>query len=361
MKQYIGCDAHKKYSIFCSISEGGEVGKPVRVNNNREEVKAYLKTLPKGTPIAVETTSNWYWLVDEIEKEGHKPFLAQAGKAKKMMGRLDKTDKLDALGLAILLLNGTLPFTWIPKRSIRDKRELTRTRIALARERTKLKNRIRATLLKYNLKNEEVSDLFGKKGRILLQKMITLLPPFTRHSTFLSLKLLEEVEEKLELIEEEIEKVIEKGVEAKLLKTLPGVGSILSTVIAMEVGEVNRFFSPESLASYAGCVPRVSQSGEKIHYGKTRSDVNRYLKWAYVEAANVCVLQKERLKGTHVLRLYERVKRKRGHGKAVVAVARHLAEATYWILKKKEPYREPKISLPQGKREARMSLKKLVH
>jgi transposase len=342
MKQYIGCDVHKKYSMFCSLSEEGEVGKPVRVENKKEDIKAYLKRLPKGTPIAVETTSSWYWLVDEIEREGHKPFLAQAGKAKKMMGRLDKTDKLDALGLAILLRNGTLPYTWIPPKEVRDKRELTRTRMTLARIRTKLKNRIQATLSKHNLKNEEVSDIFGKKGRTLLEKMVASLPPETKYSTLSLLKLLGEVEKEILYLQEEMERVVERSVEAELLKTLPGVGPILSTVIAMEVGRIERFPSPQSLASYSGCVPRVSSSGGKTCYGKTRPDVNRYLKWAFVEAANVCVLQRERLKKRHVIKLYERVKLKRGHGKAVVALARHLAEATYWVLKRKEPYREPK-------------------
>jgi hypothetical protein len=70
--------------------------------------------------------------------------------------------------------------------------------------------------------------------------------------------------------------------------------------------------------------------------------VNRTLKWAFVEAANLIAMRQRRLAGTHAVRLYQRLQSKHGHQKAVVAVARHLAEAAYWVLHKQEPYREPK-------------------
>ena len=124
---------------------------------------------------------------------------------------------------------------------------------------------------------------------------------------------------------------------------MPGVGSVLAIVIALEIGDVKRFASGEKLASYAGKVPRVSSSGGKTFYGKVRPDINRYLKWAYTEAANVVVLQQKRMSSRHVGILYSRVRRYKGHAKAITAVGRHLAEATYWILKNNEPYHEPNL------------------
>jgi transposase len=114
----------------------------------------------------------------------------------------------------------------------------------------------------------------------------------------------------------------------------------------MEVGNVMRFSGPDRLASYAGTVPRVKASGGKIFLGRVRPDVNRYLKWAYVEAANTIVLFHKRWTGRHTVGLYMRLREKRGHAKAVVAVARHLAEATYWILKKGEPYKVKSTEKP---------------
>ena len=113
-------------------------------------------------------------------------------------------------------------------------------------------------------------------------------------------------------------------------------------MIALEVGDVARFASAEKLAAYAGTTPGVHASGGKTRFGPSRPDVNRYLKWAYVEAANAICLHRRRAAHRHVSRLYERVARRKGHAKAIGAVARHLAEATYWMLSKQEAYREPK-------------------
>jgi len=116
-------------------------------------------------------------------------------------------------------------------------------------------------------------------------------------------------------------------------------------VIALAVGDVGRFPGPEKLASYAGMVPRVHSSGGKTRYGRTRQDVNRYLlKWAYSEAVGVVARHRQKHPERHVSRLYERIIHKRGHQKAIGAVGRHLAEATYWMLKKGEPYKDPAVS-----------------
>lgn len=342
MKKFYGCDAHKKYSVFAFMDEEGNHGPFLRVENNRDQFSFFLETLPPGSPIAVETVGNWYWMIDEIEKAGHEPKLTNARKAKHMMGQVNKTDKLDAQGLALLLRNGTLPSVWIPPGEIRDQRELPRLRMALVGTRTKLKNRIHAALAKYAIQITEASDIFGVRGRKLLQSRMNELPLHTRRSVEVQLKLLDQVEEQIQECEKDIKEVIEKTPAMKLLTTLPGVGPILAIVIALEVGDVERFPRAEKLASYAGTVPRVKESGGKVRYGKVRPDVNRYLKWAFVEAANSAVINQTRWADRHVVRLYLRIMRRRGHGKAVVAVARHLAEATYWMLKKNEPYKEPK-------------------
>ncbi|MFQ5976073.1 MAG: IS110 family transposase, partial [Candidatus Hydrothermarchaeales archaeon] len=270
--------------------------------------------------------------------------LVNAGKAKLMMGQINKTDKLDANGLALLLRNGTLPSVWIPPSELRDQRELPRMRMALVHVRTMLKNRIHATLAKYAIQITEVSDIFGKSGRALMKRRLSELPLHTRRSVEAQLKLLDQVEEHIKVCEKQIEDIIEKTPAMRLLMTIPGVGSILATVIAMEVGQIDRFPSAQNLASYAGTVPRIKESAGRIRFGRVRPDVNRYLKWALVEAANVVVLNQVRWPGRHVVQLYRRIKQRRGHGKAVVAVARHLAEATYWMLKRNEAYKEPKKS-----------------
>ena len=121
---------------------------------------------PRGrrTTVALETVGNWYWIVDEIEQAGCIPFLAHAAKAKVMMGNIHKTDKLDAQGLATLLYLGKLPSVWIPPAVVRDERELPRTRMAFAKHRTMVKNRIRSTRAKYPLSPDTDSDISPPSG-----------------------------------------------------------------------------------------------------------------------------------------------------------------------------------------------------
>jgi transposase len=346
MKRYFGCDAHKRYSIFTSVDEKGNIGPYVRVENQRSLFRGYLGEIPPRSQIAVETVGNWYWMVDDMEQAGHIPLLTNAGKAKAMMGQINKTDKLDAKGLALLLRNGTLPSIWIPPGGLRDQRELPRMRMTLVRIRTMLKNRIHATLSKYAIEIDEVCDVFGVTGRRLLEERIRELPPQTHHSVEKQLELLDDVEDQIKESERQIKAVVRETPAIQFLMTLPGVGMILAIVIAMEVGDVARFCGADRLASYAGTVPRIKASGGKIFLGRVRPDVNRYLKWAFIEAANTIVLFHKRWTGRHVVSLYMRLREKRGHAKAVVAVARHLAEATYWVLKKGESYRERNLGAP---------------
>jgi len=277
MKHYIGCDAHKKYSVFAGVTEDGEIIQAKRVEHDREGFRSFLQTLPSVSQIAVETTGNWYWLIDEMEKAGHIPSLVHAAKAKLMMGQINKTDKLDAQGLAILARNGTLPEVWIPPGELRDQRELPRMRMAMSQVRTKFKNRIHSTFAKYGITIDGVSDIFGGKGRRLLEEAMNELPPETKQSVRDQLQLLDTVEDSISQTEKRILQVIKGDRAMQLLDTLPGVGPILAIVIALEVGDVNRFITAEKLASYAGKVPRVNSSGGKTYYGRVRPDVNRYL------------------------------------------------------------------------------------
>jgi transposase len=345
MAQFIGCDAHKKYSVFRAINEEGKLGPTDRVGHDREQFRAYLTQLPPASSIAVESSGHWYWLIDEMERAGHRPRLANASEAKRRMGKTKKTDKLDAGGLAILLRNGTLPEVWIPPAELRDQRELLRLRMFLSALRTQVKNRIHGTLGRYNLQIA-VSDLFGVEGRLLLAQRLGELPEQTRRSVERELATQDFLELQMEEIEKALRQVIQTVAEADLLRTLPAVGPILSAVIALEIGNVNRFPSAENLASYSGLVPRVHSSGGRTRMGQVGGDVNRTLKWAFVEAANLIVMQQRRLAGTHVLRLYQRIRARKNHQKAAVAVARHLAEAAYWVLRKKEAYREPLARKP---------------
>lgn len=336
----VALDAHKRYSLGSVEDAEGRILAERRVPHRRGQIRKFLAGLEPGTPVAVETIGSWYWIVDEIEEAGMTPRLVNAGLAKKRMGLTNKSDRLDVRGLNTLQRTGTLPEVWIPSKELRDLRELTRTRMWLVHCRTGLKNRVHADLAKYCL-HMEASDIFAPGARDELVALFEALPPQTRFAASEQLDYIDHLGEEVAYFERRIAEVFEGSAEVELIDTLPGVGRLLAVVIWLEVGDVNRFASAGKLTSYAGTTPRLWQSGAKRRNGPTRPDVNRYLKWAYVEAASTVSRNRRHWPERHLVRVYERLRKSRGHGKAVVAVARRLGEATWYMLKKGEAYREP--------------------
>jgi transposase len=345
MKEYISFDSHKHYTLAERENRKTRAVKQCRIAHQPGAIRHYLEVFAEpGTPVAVETVGNWYWIVDEIEQAGMIPLLVHARKAKLMMGMINKTDKLDVHGLNVLQRAGTLPTVWIPPRALRDLRELTRARLALVQQRTKLKNRITSTLDRYGLRVEGATDLYGKKARPQLLARLAELPPHTQTATTELLAHMEATDHCVREMERRIQVLVRQTPSMALLKTLPGIGDILAATIELEIGESERFASAERFASYAGLTPRVHASGDKTRIGRLRPDVNRYLRWSFVEAGNSLALNARRLPERHVSQLYQRLRQRRGHSKAIGAVARHLAEAAYHVLTRGEPYRDPALS-----------------
>jgi transposase len=342
IKQSIGCDAHKAFSVFASIGENGEYGKPIRVGHEREIFRKFLEMLEPESHIALETSGCYYWIVDEIARAGHHAHLAHATTAKRRMEGRHKTNDRDAGGLAMLLHNGTLPEVWIPPAELRDQREMLRWRMWLSHTRTRLKNRMHALVQRYNVR-VEASDLFGDGGRAELLSRREEVPPHSRESRIDQLQALDWLETRIKESEKQLKTILYPSVERSLLDSLPCVGPILSAVMALEIGDVKRFPGAQHLASYAGLVPRARESADWKRQERCPRDCNVYLKWAYVEAGNLVCVHRKSWPGKHVVRLYDKVKKKsKMHGKAAMAVARHLAEASYWVLTRQTEYREPK-------------------
>lgn len=351
---YIAFDSHKKYTLATVELAAGGVVAEKRIEHQRGAITLFLNDYPAGTEVAVETIGNWYWIVDEIEQAGMVPRLVHARRAKMMMASVNKTDKLDNRGMNRLQRAGTLPSVWIPPAELRDKRELLRTRMMFVQQLVRLKNRIHAVLDKHAVRIDW-SDAFGVEGFKEIAAALEGMPEETRFAAGLLLEEVRSVKARIEMLSKRIEAVLAPTAEVGLLKTIPGIGPILGAVVQLEVGDVGRFPSASHLASYAGTAPRVHSSGGKTRIGQLRSDVNRYLKWAFIEAANGVCINRRKRPNRHTSRLYERIASRRGHQKAIGAVARHLAEATYWILSKNEAYREPPGVSPIGRVSAALS------
>lgn len=341
MVEYSGCDLHKKTSVFVEIDEHGELHGPKRVKNGTGELTDHLESLPEGTPVAFETTGNWYWMADRVAEAGLEPRLVHAQKAKARMGNTNKTDSLDAKELAILQKTKTLPESWIAPPEIRDKREALRFRMKLSQSTVRWKNRIQALMNQYDLDVDSVTDVFGKAGREKLEDRLDKLPTETKASVKAQLRILDRIQTTLEDWDDRLDDVLEESDEREWVRTIPGIGSVLSAVIVLEVGDIDRFPGPGHLASYAGTTPAIHQSGDHRSDKGLREDACQYLKWAYFEAANVLVAHQTTYEDSRLVKKYQHLRDRKNSHVAKGAVARMLAESTYWVLTKQEPYKEP--------------------
>lgn len=340
MQEYIAFDSHKHYTLAEREDVASGRARQTRIDHAPGAIRAYLAGCAPGTPVALEAMGSWYWIVEEIEQAGLRPLLVHARKAKLMMGQTNKTDRLDVHGLNRLQRTGTLPTVWVPPSGVRDLRELTRARIALVHWRTDVKNHIHSMLAKHGLA-VGASDAFGRKGRAEIDGLLDRLPDEAGGVTRMLLAEVDTLSGHVAALERRLKALIVATPAMQRLMTLPGVGVVLAATVALEIGDVTRFRSAPRLAAYAGTTPRVSASGGKTHYGPLRADANRTLQWALAEAANSVAVNHTRKPERHVSALYRRLRERKGHGKAIGAVARHLAEAAWHVLTKDEPYRDP--------------------
>jgi len=340
MKEYIALDTHKHYSVGEREDVATGVAQPCRITHRPGAIREFLRGIDPGTPVALETSGHWYWIADEIAAAGGRPALVHAYKAKVMFGCVNKTDRLDVRGLNRLQRAGTLPEVWLPPPELRDQRDLPRTRMFLVCQRSRLKCRILAHLARYGWNVHDVTDPFGHTGRAQIAQALATLPTYTQSMTRQLLAQYDFVDQQVTDAEKQIAALVALTPDMQRLMTLPGVGRILAVVITLEVGDVTRFAYADRLAAYAGTTPRVSSSGDRTRYGRLRQDVNRYLKWAFLEAANGVSLHRARHPERYVTRRYLQLARRKNHRTALGAVARHLAEAAWHVLQRKENYRE---------------------
>jgi transposase len=205
--------------VFVAVNEKGHAGEALRVAHDRQVYREFQGRLPAHSAIAVEASGSYHWLVDEMERSGHRPKLYNPHEAKRRMGLTNKTDKLDAKGLAILLRNGTLPEVWIPPAELRDQRELLRLRIFLVRLRTGVKNRIHGALSRPNV-HVPGADLFGVAARLELGKRLAELPVHSREAVEQEWATLDFLETQIESAEKRLAAIMQVSGEADRLKTV---------------------------------------------------------------------------------------------------------------------------------------------
>src|SRR5213594_3648596 len=220
MEEYIAFDSHKHYTWVEHEQVATGRVRQYRLQHAPGAIRRVLAGCEPGTPVALEATANWYWIVEEIEQAGLRPQLVHPRKAKLMMGLMNKTDKLDAHGMNRLQRNGTLPTVWIPPGRLREFRELTRTRVVLVAQRTRWKNRLTATLAKYGAPASESSDPYGRRARAELESRLGRLPEQAGWAGQQMLVQIDTLAHQIEQFEQRLRGLVEVSVEMQRLMSL---------------------------------------------------------------------------------------------------------------------------------------------
>lgn len=361
-----GLDVHKKSVTACRITPEG---KDIQTFDTMTDgIIALVDWIQEGhcTHVAMESTGvYWKPIYNLLELEDIQTLVVNAQHIKAVPGR--KTDVKDAEWIADLLRHGLLKGSYIPTRDQRELRELVRYRRSLIEERTREVNRLQKVLEGANIKLSSVaSNVLGKSGRMMIEALINgeedprmlaqlaqrrlknktaelekalkgLVGPHQRMMLRIQLGHIDDINERIAEMDEEIKKRMRPFEEdLERLETIPGVGRRTAETIIAEIGnDMSRFPSAAHLCSWAGIAPGNNESAGKRKSGRTRKG-NKKLKSVLTEAARAGA----RSKGTYLSAQYHRIAARRGANRAAVAVGHTILTSVYYILKRKEPYRD---------------------
>ena len=327
MRLYVGLDVHSSNTRVGIVDEDGRRVYECRVANDVGEILRHLAPMKaEMVGVVVESTYNWYWLVDALMEAGYRVHLANPSAMKMYEGKKHTDDRHDAFWLADLLRLSILPEGYIYPKEDRPVRDLLRKRSHLVKLRTSLilslhgivaRNcgvRLKGDVIKL-LKEDRVSPLLEYNEDLHLSGTMTkdMIDDFTV---------------KIDKIERYILTRVKLRYEYKGLLTVTGVGKILGLTIMLETGPVSRFASAGNYASYCRKVPSVRLSNSKVKGRGNRKNGNRYLAWAFSEAASVA-----RRCSPQARRYYDRRCQKTHPAAAHNALASKLAKAAYYIMR----------------------------
>jgi transposase len=334
---HAGLDLSRKKVDVCLLSETGEhldqLATPPDADSLRRLARRIDEVHDEPVCAVVESMTGARLVHDTLEREGWSVEIADAQKVKGLAPLACKTDRIDSLVLATLSQRDLVPAIWLPDPNIREERELARFRLHLVKHRSMLKHRIHSTLINFG-KPCPVTDLFGVEGRRLLERLA--VPEPWRGNITASVALIDDLERQIDELNRRLRAGHADHPYIPLLLSAPGIGWVLAFTIAAEIGEIERFSSPEKLTGYTGLCPRVNQSGDSDRRGPLTKHGPRYLRWALIEATM------HALKHPAYAARYQRNKRRlgkqRGAKVAQIDIARRLAHAIWHMLTRNERF-----------------------
>jgi transposase len=328
---FCGIDLHSNNSVVVISDENDKVLYSKRHPNDLSAICAALSPYRNELfGVVVESTFNWYWLVDGLQDAGHTVHLANTTAIKQYDGLKHRGDESDARHLAHILRLGILPEGHIMPKAMRCIRDLARKRMQLVQQRsvqilsieTCFDRQTGAHISSNHIKKLSAIDV-DKMGLGYMEALCIKANLAVMHA----------VQAQVDSIEKELAKYCRSNPAFALLKSVHGIGDVLATVILLETGSIDRFADVGNYASYCRCVGSEHVSnGKKKGEGNTKNG-NRYLAWAFVEAANFAIRYCDAAK-----KFYQRKKAKRNGVVAIKAVAHKLARACFHMMKTGEVF-----------------------
>jgi len=336
MQTYAGVDLHSNNGVLAIIDETDRVLKRRKLANKLElfvaELEPYRATL-QG--VAIESTFNWYWLVDGLRAKNFPVMLVNTAAVQQYEGLKHVADQYESWFLAHLMRLGILPTGHIYPPEQRAVRDLLRKRATLVQQRTanvlsvqNLEARNRGT----KISSKEAKHLTGRRIAELYENQDLALALTT------TINVIDALTEQMRLIERTVLAKARLRPEFKLLLTVWGIGEILGLTIMYEAGQMSRFAGPGNFASYCRCVDATRFSNGKKKADNNAKNGNKYLAWAFVEAAHFAIQFYPEAK-----RFYDRKAAKTNRIVAIKATAHKLARAAFHVLRDQVPFDPKKV------------------
>jgi transposase len=331
---FVGIDLHKKTITVCVVNQERRVLQRKTLHCSQpEKIREFFAELGPFQAV-VEATASYEWLWQLLEPLAERLLLAHPQKLRIIAESTRKSDKLDAQVLAEFLALDMIPQAYRPTPRQRQHRTLVRQRCHVQRRITSVKNKLRRILSDYNADRK---DLFSAEGLAYLAE--AKVSPADRFVLDQLRDLWEYLEDQLTAIDKELRAFARKApareAEARaVLASIPAVGEVTVDVVVSELGEVQRFRSEKRVAAYAGLAPgRRESAGHSQELGISKAG-SRLLRWALIQAAWRLVQKSQRWQT-----VYERLHKRRGKKKAIVAIARRLLGVMVALLRSGQPYR----------------------
>jgi len=336
MQAYAGIDLHSSNSYIGIIDEQDQRHFGKRLPNSLSQILVALEPFRKDLEsVVVESTYNWYWLVDGLQEEGYKVHLANPSAIKQYEGLKHTDDKWDSFWLAHMKRLNILPEGYIYPKEERPIRDLLRRRLLFVRQRT-----AQILSLQSAIQRNLSFKMAGRAIKMLKEEDTEALfdSPFLVLTAKSHVGVIQYLTKTIRAIEKAVTRKAKLRKEFQILKTISGIGDILALTIMLEVGDISRFPKVGNYSSYCRCVKSEKLSNKKKKGENNRKNGNKYLSWAYVEAANFAIRF-----SPEAQKFYQRKMAKTNKTVAIKALSNKLARASYYIMRDQVPYDAGKL------------------